>query len=58
MTCSVLPPFFGGSHPIETTDYEFKELSTRFTSCEKTTTVFLAEICKYRDSVTGKIFGL
>ncbi|KAI9237626.1 MAG: hypothetical protein BYD32DRAFT_415898 [Podila humilis] len=39
----------------ETTDYEFKELSTRFTNCEKTTTVFLAEICKYRDSVTAML---
>ncbi|KAF8930912.1 hypothetical protein BGZ52_000346 [Haplosporangium bisporale] len=38
-----------------TTDYEFKELSTRFTNCEKTTTVFLAEICKYRDSVTAML---
>ncbi|KAG0345601.1 hypothetical protein BG004_003482 [Podila humilis] len=39
----------------ETTDYEFKELTTRFTNCEKTTTLFLAEICKYRDSVTAML---
>ncbi|KAG0359558.1 hypothetical protein BG005_000597 [Podila minutissima] len=39
----------------ETTDYEFKELNTRFTNCEKTTTVFLADICKYRDSVTAML---
>ncbi|KAF9419179.1 hypothetical protein BGZ94_009495, partial [Podila epigama] len=38
-----------------TTDFQFKELCTRFTACEKTTTEFLTEICKYRDSVTAML---
>ncbi|KAG0205813.1 hypothetical protein BGX33_007727 [Mortierella sp. NVP41] len=36
-----------------TTDHEFKDMNTKFTASEKSTTLLLAEICKYRDSVTA-----
>ncbi|KAF9929919.1 hypothetical protein FBU30_001078, partial [Linnemannia zychae] len=36
-----------------TTDHEFKEMNNNFTASEKSTTLLLAEVCKYRDSVTS-----
>ncbi|KAF9126695.1 hypothetical protein BGW39_006442 [Mortierella sp. 14UC] len=36
-----------------TTDHEFKEMNNNFTASEKSTTLLLAEVCRYRDSVTA-----
>ncbi|KAG0303341.1 hypothetical protein BGZ98_006778 [Dissophora globulifera] len=36
-----------------TSDFEFKELDSKFTACEKSTAAFLSDACKYRDSVTS-----
>ncbi|KAK3846930.1 MAG: hypothetical protein J3R72DRAFT_432743 [Linnemannia gamsii] len=36
-----------------TTDHEFKDMNNNFTASEKSTTLLLAEVCKYRDSVTA-----